>query len=97
MSGGRREEPSKKGSSGHGLSREGPPREEPSQEEGPQEDLLQALDDYRAGLKDLKEAAAEAGVTSWDLLEAVQATPDPMVAGLDEPSGLQPFVRRRDD
>ncbi len=59
--------------------------------------LMAALDDYRAGQKDLHDAAREAGVASWDLLEAIQATPDPMVVEQQDESRLPTFVRRRTD
>jgi hypothetical protein len=59
--------------------------------------LLEALDAYRSGMKDLHEAAEQAGVASWDLLEAAQSTPDPMVIGFEGATDLQPFVRRRDE
>lgn len=61
-------------------------------------DLAQALDDYRAGFKDLQEAAQEAGIPKWDLLEAAQATPDPLVRGAKPAlTELPTFVRRRDE
>ncbi len=60
--------------------------------------LTKALDEYRAGFKELHEAAADAGIAEWDLLEAAQSTPDPMVAGAKPAlSDLPAFIRRRDD
>lgn len=73
-------------------------REEVLRADQGRNDLTKALDDYRAGFKELHEAAQEAGIPEWDLLEAAQSTPDPLVAGAKPAlSDLPAFVRRRDD
>lgn len=55
--------------------------------------LDEALDEYRNGMSELRDAARACGMTEWDFHQVAKATPNPVARGTDP--GLRPFVRER--